>query len=46
MSWVRKYIKCPSSQQQNVLKVMKFVNVIQFTVIGFRLGVYCWKLSL
>jgi len=25
---------------------MKFVNIIQFTSVGFKLGVYCLKIAL
>ena len=46
MKWILKYIKHAFSQQQNVLKSMKILNVVQFISVAFKPGVHCLKIAL
>jgi len=46
MKWILKYVKYAFSQQQNLLKAMKFLNVVQFILVAFKPGVYCLKMVL
>lgn len=40
------YIRTNWYRHQDVLKTMKLINVIHFTLIGFKLGVYSLKIAL